>query len=74
MFVEDLYIAATVDQGGNMVNAFRNMGVPVLIARDIGSAPGSAGGWAPTVATTRVPKRAIRVLARIRRFARSRAQ
>ena len=26
----DVFVAATVDQGGNMVNAFRNLGVPVL--------------------------------------------
>ncbi|CAN0446287.1 unnamed protein product, partial [Pylaiella littoralis] len=26
-----IYVAATVDQGGNMVNAFEGMGVPVLI-------------------------------------------
>ena len=25
-----IYLAATVDQGGNVVNAFKNMGVPVL--------------------------------------------
>ena len=27
----DVFVAATVDQGGNMVNAFRNLGVPVLV-------------------------------------------
>ena len=27
----NIYVAATVDQGGNMINAFGNMGVPVLI-------------------------------------------
>ena len=27
----NIYVAATVDQGGNMSNAFGNMGVPVLI-------------------------------------------
>lgn len=28
---EKLFLAVTVDQGGNMVNAFKNMGIPVLI-------------------------------------------
>ena len=43
MFVEDLYIDATVDQGGNMVNASRNMGVPVLICT--GHRLSSGIGW-----------------------------
>ena len=27
----NIYVAATVGQGGNMINAFDNMGIPVLI-------------------------------------------
>ena len=27
----DVFVAVTVDQGGNMMNAFRNLGVPVLV-------------------------------------------
>ena len=43
MLVEDLYIAATVDQGGIVVNAFRNMGVSVLICT--GHRLSSGIGW-----------------------------
>ncbi|CAM9984076.1 unnamed protein product, partial [Pylaiella littoralis] len=40
----NIYISATVDQGGNMINAFRAMGVPTLICS--GHRLNSAVQWA----------------------------
>lgn len=40
----NMYIAATVDQGGNMINAFRNMSVPTLVCS--GHRLNSAVQWA----------------------------
>ncbi|CAN0150298.1 unnamed protein product [Pylaiella littoralis] len=39
-----LFIAGTVDQGGNMINAFRLLGIPVLVCS--GHRLNSAVGWA----------------------------
>ncbi|CAM9575148.1 unnamed protein product, partial [Ectocarpus sp. 4 AP-2014] len=40
---KDVYIAATVDQGGNMVNVFKNLGIPVQICS--GHRLNSGIGW-----------------------------
>ena len=53
MFVEDLYITASVDRGGNIVHAFRNMAVPILICTEhwlssgIGWGLGANGSYNP---------------------------
>eukprot|EP00903_Cladosiphon_okamuranus_P020866 g19162.t1 len=54
---EKIYVAATVDQGGNMVNAFRALRVPVLICTghrlnsSINWGLGISGSWDKTKAT-----------------------
>lgn len=46
----DIYIAATVDQGRNLINAFDNMGVPVLICS--GHRLNSAVSWSTGIGGT----------------------